>query len=162
MEAGTIATLNPHGAMDKPKKDGIEAAYNAIMTGAKLPIERDPEAVSKAIMERIAKAETFEDAFQQQTLQAWREFLGRPCVIHAFHLNESSLDTGQPYYAVVDLEWLDDASKQTVTCGGGNVLVSLVKIYEKGWMDRAFLLESKRTNEGYDVLWLRPAVEAPA
>jgi hypothetical protein len=148
--------------------EAIALAYGAILGEEQLPEYADPEVISRAIMERIIEAETFEDAFQPQTLVAWREMLNEPVFVQDFRLNRSSIkDSASPVYAVVDLaradgkNWRDKSGKESrviaVTCGGRNVLVQLVKALEKGWLDKPVKLTSKQTGEGFNVLWLEAA-----
>ena len=160
MAKGTdVATREPYGKMKKPTADAVKAAYAAILDGAELPHDRDPQVVSRAIMLRIVEAESFEDAFRTQNLDAWRDHLNRPAFVESFHLNPSSIDggTGPGVYAVVDLSWGDTGEKATVTCGGANVLTQLVKMLERGWFDRPVQLIAKPTREGFDALWLEDA-----
>ena len=140
----------------KATKADIEKAYKAIMDGETVAVS-DPEIVSRAIMERIIGAETFEQAFAEQSLEPWREgLIDEPVLVHGFHLNPSGFEGegSSSVYAVVDLERLSDAERMTVTCGGRNVLVQLVKMLEKGWLDKPVKLTAKQTREGYTALWL--------
>jgi hypothetical protein len=144
--------------IDKAQKAQIELAYQAILGDAELPIASDPEAMSRAIVERIMQAETFDDAFKPQNLEAWREYLDVPVLVRGFHLNRSSFDgQGAPIYAVVDISRLDDGELLTVTCGGRNVLTQLVKMLEKGWQENPVKLTGRQTGEGYTALWLEAA-----
>jgi hypothetical protein len=147
--------------MSKPTKAQIELAYSAIMGDAELPQSNDPEVVSRAIMERILRAETFEEAFKPQELEGWREYLGVPVLVRSFHLNPSGFaaEGGAPVYAVVDLTLGENGEAVTVTCGGRNVLMQLVKALEKGWLDKPVKLVAKKTNadHGGSALWLEAA-----
>lgn len=142
-----------------PSKAQLEAVYEAITDGKPLPNAADPEQVSRAILERIMAAETFEEAFAPQAkIPAWRDrFLDKPVRVTDVHFNRSTIEGGQSaVYAVVDL--VDsDGVQETVTCGGRNVLVQLLKMLEKGWTDQTVMLTSKKTSEGYTVLWLEAA-----
>ncbi len=142
-----------------PSKAELERAYDAILNGTPLPQGGDPEVVSRAIVERILAAETFEDAFKPQELAAWREYLDVPVEVRSFHLNPTTYEVegGSSVYAVVDLARLDDGEHMTVTCGGRNVLAQLVKMLEAGWMDRPVKLVGRQTAEGYQALWLEAA-----
>jgi hypothetical protein len=146
----------------KPNAKEIELAYAAIMDGEALPVSNDPEAVSRAIIDRIATAETFEEAFAPQELKGWKEFIGVPVQVKSFKLNPTTYGAdengGSSVYAVVDIV-TPDGVLESVTCGGRNVLTQLVRGLEKGWLeDHTFALESKPTAGGNEALWLR-AVE---
>lgn len=144
--------------IDKKQAEQIDLAYKAILGDAELPIASDPEAMSRAIVERIMQAETFDEAFKPQQLEAWREYMDVPVLVKDFHLNRSSFDgAGAPIYAVVDIEKLDDGETVTVTCGGRNVLTQLVKMLQKGWTDQPVKLTGRQTGEGYTALWLEAA-----
>lgn len=142
----------------------IELAYQAILGDAELPAATDPEVVSRAIMERILAAETFEAAFAAQNLEGWREYLDVPVFVQGFHLNRSTYDApgSSPVYAVVDLTLAADGEPVTVTCGGRNVLMQLVKMLERGWFDRPVRLVAKQTaaDHGGSALWLESAETA--
>lgn len=142
--------------LEKRRVD-VAKAYAAILDGEAPPQMADPELVTREILERIMRAETFEEAFRPQTLRAWSELIGVPVKVRDFHLNPSGLE-GQTVYAVCELELLDGSeSTTTVTCGGKNVLMQLVKALEQGWLDKPVVLMEKPTNEGYKVLWLEAA-----
>jgi hypothetical protein len=145
-------------------EEDYATALTAILDGTPIPNigTGDPAAVSRAIAERIAKSETFEEAFAPQDLDAWTNYIGVPVFVQDFHLNPTGfLVEGQPsVYAVADIANVADGDVKTVTCGGRNVLMQLVKMKQKGWMDNPVVLVSKRTAEGYDALWLQSAVAA--
>lgn len=146
-------------------KDDLERAYAAILDGAPIPTAGDPEVVSRAIVERILAADTFEEAFKPQELEAWADLVGVPVRVVDFHLNPTQFTPGEggqgaSVYAVVDLELVgqEDQGIKTVTCGGRNVLAQLVKMAERGWSEHVVTIISKPTAEGYNALWLQ-AVE---
>lgn len=141
-------------------KSEIEAAYRAIFDGSEVPSIGDPEVVSRAIMARIMDAETFEDAFAPQELTPWTEYLGLAVRVLDVRLNKSTVQrkVGQPsVYAVVDIAFAEGEKAgeiETVSCGGRNVLVQLMKMLEKNWLDHPVRLIAKDTAQGYDTLWL--------
>lgn len=138
----------------QPSKKDLETAYAAILDGAAIPVASDPEAVSRAILERIFASDTFEEAFAPQQLEGWREYLDVPVLVQEFHLNPSGFEQGSSVYAVVDIVRVDTGEQLTVSCGGRNVLAQLVQMLRHGWFDRAVKLTSKTTSEGYQALWL--------
>jgi hypothetical protein len=144
-------------------EEDFEVAKSAIIDGTPIPNigTGDPMAVSKSIAERIAAADTFEEAFSPQDLDAWTNYLGIPVLVQDFHLNPTGfLVEGNPsVYAVCDIAKLEDGEIVTVTCGGRNVLMQLLKMKQRGWSDRPVVLVNKRTAEGYNVLWLESAVQ---
>jgi hypothetical protein len=143
-----------------PTKKELAAAYSAILDGEPLAAGgyADPDVISRAIVERILQAETFEDAFSPQDLTAWNELLGVPCKVQSFHLNPTGYEgAGSSVYAVVDIVRTDTGEALTVTCGGRNVLAQLVKMLEKGWFEHPVQMTAKGTSEGFQALWLVPA-----
>jgi len=152
---------NESKALDttKPTPAALKLAYAAILDGDKLPIASDPEAMSRAIVERIMNAETFEEAFQPQELKSWSDYLDKPVLVRTFKLNNSTFEGegGSSVYAVVDIADATTGEIDTVTCGGRNVLTQLVKMLEKGWLDKPVKLIAKQTAEGYQALWLQAA-----
>lgn len=158
---------SPGTALEKPSKKELETAYAAIMEGKEIPTVGDPEVISRQIMERILNAETFEDAFQAQSLPAWRDTLMNvPVFVRDIRLNPSKYkESGSSVYAVVDVQPFSTETGEmeetrTVAIGGRNVLMQLVKMLEKGWSDKPVQLISRDTTEGYEALWLE-SVEAP-
>jgi hypothetical protein len=143
----------------KISDEQVQLAYAAIMGDAELPVASDPEAMSRAIVERIMSADTFDEAFRPQQLESWQSYLDQPVKVREFHLNRSAFEDGQgaPIYAVVDIELLSDGEIVTVTCGGRNVLTQLVKMLQKGWQDNPVQLTARKTSEGYTALWLTAA-----
>lgn len=156
IESTDVAKLS--GKELEARRKELAQAYAAILgDGEAVPQMADPELVTREILERIMNAETFEEAFRPQTLKAWSDLLGVPVKVLDFKLNPSGLE-GQTVYAVCELELLDGSgSKVTVTCGGKNVMMQLVKALEKGWLGQSVTLMEKPTSEGYKVLWLEAA-----
>lgn len=134
-----------------------EQAIDAILNGTPLPAAPDADSVSRGIILRILEA-TPETLFERQELDAWNEHLGRPAEVLGLHLNRSTVEQGEggsPVYAVVDVNWLDDGEKASVTCGGRNVLAQLVRAHQLGLIPGVRVkLSASRTGEGYQVLWL--------
>ena len=135
-----------------------DAAVKAITEGTEVDIPvGDPEAVSRAIVERVLAAESFEDAFAPQEIPSWRSLMDVPVLVRSVHLNRSTFDAGSPIYAVCDLMIADSGEITTVTCGGRNVLAQLLTMLKNGWQNHPVRLTAKTTGEGYSVLWLQAA-----
>ena len=149
------ATTTALTKRDAAQLDQIAAAV--LGDSSVLPPPADPEAMSRAIAERILSAETFEEAFGPQQLRAWQDLTGLGVLVRDVHFNRSTFGEGSVVYAVVDVERLDDGSTETVTCGGTNVLMQLVTMLRNGWQDRPVKLTAKPTAEGNEVLWLEAA-----
>lgn len=135
----------------------LEVIQAAIMGEAELPPRADPEAMSRAIMERILNASTVEEAFTQQNLTPLRTILDTPFRITDVHFNRSKLNEGEgaPVYAIVDIVTVDTGEAISTSCGGKNVLAQLVVGLKNGWLaDNVFQLIANRTTDGYDALWL--------
>lgn len=144
--------------MQKASSEEIAAVYAAIKDGEPLPVARDPELITRQILERIMAADTFEEAFAPQTIPSWAvEFMDEPVIVQEFKLNPSTYEQGSSVYAVCDIVHVESGELYTVSIGGRNVLVQLVKMLEMGWMDNPVKLSSKKTAEGFSVLWLVPA-----
>lgn len=134
----------------------LDVIANAILGKGELPPAADPEAMSRAIMERILNAQSFEDAFTQQNLTPWRSMLGREVKVTDVHFNRSTVEgDGPPVYAVCDLVDTDTGETISVSCGGANVLMQLVVGVRNGWFaDNAVRLIENKTANGYGALWL--------
>lgn len=148
MEAASVPAVPAKKELDQ---------FRAVLTGeGDLPQLADPEVISAQIVERILAAETFEDAFEPQEVEAWRDYLDVPVLVRNVHLNRSGYE-GTSIYAVCEIERVDGEEPQgpfTVTCGGRNVLAQLYKMLEKGWLDKPVKMTAKTTGEGYQALWL--------
>lgn len=136
----------------------LDIIAKAILGEGELPQAADPEAMSRAIMERILAADTFEEVFTQQNLTPWRNLLDRAVVVKDVHFNRSTIEgAGAPVYAVVDLVDVETGEAHTVTCGGQNVLAQLVTAIRNGWLDRPVRMIENKTANGYGALWLEAA-----
>jgi hypothetical protein len=150
--------------LDKAEQAQLDLAIRAIRDGEALPVASDPEAVSRAIVERILSAESFDEAFKPQQLAAWRDYLEMPVYVRGFHLNPTALEssegrTSPSVYAIVDIEPVDErnGAAMTVTCGGRNVLTQLVMMLQHkgdGWMDKPVKMTSRQTSDNFQALWL--------
>ncbi len=141
----------------KQREAELELLERAILDGEVLPFERDAEAISRSIMERVLAADSFESVFKPQEIPAWRDHLDEPVFVKDVHFNPSSLDGKSSVYAVVDILIISTGEVKTVTTGGQNVLVQLVQLIRHGWQDKPVKMTEKATSEGYQVLWLTAA-----
>lgn len=144
-----------------PTAEELEVVYGAIMDGSEITLQvADPDTIARDIAERIKNAETFEDAFGVQELDSWSDYEGVPFFVRSLKFNKSTQNqkAGSPsVYAVVELDRADDGETITVTTGGKNVLIQLVKMIEKGWTDKPVKLTSMPTGSGNTVHRLVPA-----
>jgi len=153
-------TANTGQELTAPGAAQLEVIQNALLGQGELPAAADPEAMSRAIMERILNAQSFEDAFTQQDLTPWRSMLGVPVKVLDVHFNRSSFEAGEgaPIYGVFDLLVLKTKERVTVTCGGKNVLSQIIVALKNGWLDKPVRMIENTTRDGYGALWLE-AVE---
>ena len=117
----------------------------------------DPSITARAIQDRIRAAETFDQVFKAQSLPSWQEYEGEVVSVLAFHLNPSSFEGEgtSAAYGVVELGIPETGEIVTVQTGGGNVLMQLVKAWEKGWFPFTARLVVKDTKTpGRKTLWL--------
>lgn len=150
---------SPSSEVAKRSEAQLEQVWKAITLDEPLPAV-DPEGMSRLIMERILAAESFEEAFTSQKVPAWRDaYPEKPVKVLSVHFNRSTIEGGQgpAVYAIVDLVDLASGEQATVSCGGRNVLAQLLKMLKEGWQDNPVRLTSKKTAEGYQVLWLEAA-----
>jgi hypothetical protein len=133
----------------------LEMATLAIMTGE--PVDfggQDSEVISRAILERILQADSLEAALTPQTLTSWRDHQGRPCSVLGFRFNRSGFERGSSVYAVIDLVWHDTGEQETVSCGGRNVLMQLVRAATLSAVPFDCKLHGNRTGDGNTALWI--------
>lgn len=136
----------------------LELAVGAIMDGKEVELKgaADPEVISRAILERILKADTFEAIFKPQGLPSFGDSLERPCMVHGFKFNPSRYQGGSSVYAVVDLTWDDEESGEvhSVCCGGRNVMMQLLQAMRHNLLPVHVQLISNLTGEGNNAYWL--------
>lgn len=145
------------------KRAELEIVRRAILGEAELP-QADPQAMSRAILERILASSSFEEAHTQQNLTPWRTMLDRTVIVQYVHFNRSSFE-GQALYAVCDLIDAESGESISVTCGGQNVLGQLYLALDNGWYGqtaedpgaRPVRMIENKTSEGYGALWLEAA-----
>lgn len=148
-------------AIETTRAAQLEQIRRAITGEEELPGNADPEAMSRAIMERILAAESFEDAFTQQDLTPWRSMIGRAVIVRDVHFNRSTVEgAGPSVYAVCDLVDVETGEQISVTCGGQNVLAQIVVGLQHGWLvdeKRPVRMIENRTANGFGALWLEAA-----
>lgn len=149
--------------LTKTRTAQLDLIQKVVLGEAELPENADPEAMSRAIMERILAAQSFEEVFVPQSIAAWRDvLLDVPVVVTDVHFNRSSYEQGAPVYAIVDV--VDpNGETRSVHCGGANVLAQLVVGLKNGWLleeKRPVKLVTKETGAGFKVLWLEAAEAA--
>lgn len=138
----------------------IQQAYDAIELGALPPEVGDPKVTANMIARRIREGTLDASMDPAESLPAWRDlYLDRPVAIYGFHLNPSTIkDSPIGAYAVVELAATDgdDAGDiVTVSCGGRNVLMQLVKALEEKRYPFVGQLTANKTGAGYDALWIK-------
>jgi hypothetical protein len=143
----------------------IELAYKAI-AGEPLPENvaiGGSGSTAQEIQAQIREGKTLEDVFGTQKLKAWQDIAGEPVTVLKFHLNPSTIkpDPGKPptpqVYAVVTMVRSSGEIEQR-QCGGGNVLVQLMKAAEEGWFPlRVKIAVGKVADTGNTVLRLEKA-----
>lgn len=145
-------------AMIEPRPPLVQAAYAAIQDGQLPPEVGDPSVTARMIQDRIRNADSFDEVFGSQKLTPLSDLAGEDLTFHAFHLNPSSFaDNPIAAYAVIEVS--DRAGElRTVSSGGGNVLIQLVKAWEKGWFPfRARVVSKETRTPGRRTLWLEKA-----
>jgi hypothetical protein len=150
----------PRGlAAIEPTPELVEQAYNAIINKELPPEIGDPEITARLIMERI-KAGTFDESMDpRESLASWsKEYAEQPVTVIGFHLNPSTFENEEGekgVYAVVEL-MVEGGELVTVSCGGGNVLMQLVKAWEENRYPFVCQLTGKATSTpGRKTYWLR-------
>jgi len=160
----TDLAVNETGRMIEATPDLVEQAYAAIIEGELPPEVGDPEVTRRAIQERIKTADSFDDVFAPQSLTPWTQYAGEIVTVYGFHLNPSSFrdgaeNGGSAVYAVVEISRTGDVDDaEPVSTGGGNVLLQLVKAWEKGWFPfKATLAVRPGSTPGREVHWIQKA-----
>lgn len=130
----------------------------------------DPKEATKAILQRIADAETLEEILGLHESKSADDLIDRPIVIMSADFRDAAdefkAQGGFPYYAVVQYFRGEDykmdtgetvGKPKTATMGGANVVMQLGKVKElAAFPFRAKLIE-KKTSRGFNVYWLANA-----
>lgn len=152
----------PEGmAAIEPTPEIVKQAYDAIMNGDLPPEIGDPAITARMIQERVRQG-TFDQSMDPaRKLPAWADkYLDRVVVVYGFHLNPSTIenpdDPGRKrVYAVCEVTSPSTGEFETVSCGGDNVLVQLVKAWEEKRFPFQAVLTGTKTARGYTTLWLK-------
>lgn len=131
----------------------------AMLSDAKSRAMEDPEEISRSIVERILKAETFEDVFAPQAVRHARELLDVPLVVHGIRFNQSDFEAGFGFYCLVDCTDAETGESVVVSVGGRNVMAQLFRADQLGVFPAKlkFTQPARPTRQGYWPLWLTPA-----
>lgn len=131
----------------------------AAMRGDLVPEIEDPEVIAAQIMERILTAETADEVLGGTTAVHAQDVLTRPFTLHGLRLMKSRFDAGLPVFAVLDAEFMDDGSREAVTCSARNVVAQAVQLYRLGGLPRVVKIvqSDTPTANGYNVLWMEAA-----
>lgn len=118
----------------------------------------DPDAASRAIVERIFEAETAEDILGGQQLDEAEAWLDKPFLLTGVRYNPSDLNESIGVYSVLEGK-AGDGSDVKFSCGARNVMAQAWALHEKGFLPIGVVLkESKRpTARGYRPMWLEMA-----
>jgi hypothetical protein len=121
--------------------------------------ERDPEESARAILARILSAGTAEEVLASREVTHARDILGEAIEVHAIKWQRSDFQQGSSCYVVMHAKSLNDARDLTITCGGRNVMMQLLKLQSINALPaRCRITQSaKQTSNGYLPLWLEPA-----
>lgn len=143
-----------------PTPELVQQAYRAIKFNEVPPEVGDPEIVARLILERIERGSFDESMQPAETLTAWGDlYLDQTVVVYGFHLNKSTIENAEGekgVYAVVELAQVGTGEMMTVSIGGRNVLMQLVKAWEEGRFPFPAKLIAKPTGTpGRKTYWLQ-------
>lgn len=135
--------------------DTPEAAV-AALRGEVLPEIEDPEIVARQITERILSADSAEEVLGGMQAIHAQDVLTRPFTLHGVRFLRSRFQEGPGVFAVLDAEFGDDGSRQSVTCSSKNVMAQAVQLWRLGALPRDVVLKQSDTPtaNGFNVLWL--------
>jgi hypothetical protein len=128
----------------------------ALINDAKSRAVEDPEAVAKAITNRILEAESVEDVLSPQECRHARELLDVPLRFFDLHFNQSDFEEGAGFYAIANCEDVESGDRFAVACGGRNVMAQLLRLHQIGAfpIDLKFEQARRPTRQGFWPLWL--------
>lgn len=115
------------------------------------------------IIARMLTAESFEEALaaQDSSLESGKNLVGVPHRVDDFQIRKSDSkyadnEATLGYYAVVKGVRLDTGEPLTYSVGASNVVAILWQAQKFGHIPGTFVLDSKTSQSGYDVLFLKP------
>lgn len=121
-------------------------------------VSTDPEAISREIMLQILSAETDEEMLAVGSATSWRDLLGVPVELRAFHWRPSRYDQGAKVFFVVTGVRLDSGDNVILTTSGTNVLAQIINLARRDRFPSNWKLveAEKETANGFKPLWLEP------
>lgn len=151
----TVAELLATFAQDEPT-DMEVASWILEPDGME---QGDPEESSRAILARILMSETADEVIASREVTHAGDILGEGISIEGVKWQRSDHQQASSCYAVLTATSLNDARPMTITCGGRNVMMQLLKLRMLGaFPQRAMIQKSRKpTSNGYYPLWLEPA-----
>lgn len=120
--------------------------------------ETDPEEGARAIVARILSAESADDVLSISSVTHAQEILQVPLEIFRVKWQRGTFEEGTTCYVVLSAVVIETGERVTITCGGTNVMVQLVKMGIIGAFPfKARITKSiKATARGFYPLWLEP------
>lgn len=119
----------------------------------------NPDEVRAGILQRIATAGSFAEAFKRTGLVNAEDVLNVPLEVRGVRWNESTFVEGLGVYAVLDAVRRDTGQVLSIGCGGENVAFKMRKAQVEGWFPCTVqLVRGERpTSNGFYVLDVIPA-----
>ncbi len=127
-----------------------------LFEGPETEVYEDPAEVQRRILERIFSAQSPEELRRLSKADPWQEHLDEPIRVNDVRFRRGQYDEGAAVFAVVDATNLETGEALTLTCGGMNVLATLMQHNRMGWLPWSWRLvkPERKTAAGYQVLWL--------
>jgi hypothetical protein len=158
---GTVVSFDNHPRL----RSMVVALGNEVLAS---PAEDDSFVMD--LLEQILTAETFDDIFAAQESGgsvAGKDFTMRPFLLKGedIVIRKSALDTGFPFYALLNVTELQTGNTVALNCGGKTFMSVLYGLRERGYFTeehdcppegRCFMLKATETSDARAYLSLLP------
>lgn len=105
-----------------------EALEQIMGTGELSP--DDSGDATRAIVERILRAQNTEDVFAEVTTVATKDFVGQPMEVLGVKLNEGELDGNRTVYMLIDAVVIATGERIILNSGAPNIVAKLWRLRE--------------------------------
>lgn len=93
-------------------------------------LERNPEDVQQAIVQRVLQTESLDDVFAESSTISAEDVVGKPHLIKQVDFSKSRFEQGAPAFAIVTADF--DNGETIYTIGATTALAQLIRLVDNG------------------------------
>lgn len=123
----TLDIVNEDGQTVVPLDDTGLADYLANEANDS---QLDTVSTHRDIVQQILTRESAMDVLTDTEILNAKDIVGRPFALIATRFNESDFDAGSPWYASMDVHFVDTDTRSVVNCGHQALMAQLIKLHE--------------------------------